>query len=103
MLLTLTISLSNLDLWIQASVLLSLTQFDWSILSRWKNWTVRFIFGLMMIFAFIGIIYLGPLALVLLVRIDIATVFNQQISSHCFGMFQISISVPLALCPSTCR
>ena len=36
---------------------------------RWRNWIIRGIFTWVMIFGFGFIIYLGPLALVLLVRI----------------------------------
>ena len=37
---------------------------------KWRNYTVRFVFTWIMIFAFLFLVYLGPLYLVLMVWFD---------------------------------
>ncbi|XP_013406206.1 phosphatidate cytidylyltransferase, photoreceptor-specific [Lingula anatina] len=47
---------------------------------RWRNWIVRGIFSLVMIFSFFFLIYLGPLALMLLILVIQLKCFNEIIT-----------------------
>lgn len=62
---------------------------------RWKNWTTRFILGCIMIFSFSFIVYLGPLAIILLVFLiqlkcfhEIITIGNTVYKSHHLPWFR---------------
>ena len=57
---------------------------------RWRNWIVRGISSFILIFGFGLIIYLGPLALVLLILVIQVKVCKSMITDDCQGICQSS-------------